>query len=386
MRDITILFARLRRLSLDTGYGLTQARLALETQTDWHAMSDFDRDATAAGSMKGIETPYALILTDALAIAGPGCSDKLREALGNASDEIDFAVPMTSVSEQPEQLGEVPGGAMTLYQFEQRAATIPKAEPRVVEWGKVDPGLYLARASALQNSDAELTHALSGKKVLLVPGAFLYRYGSQRSFAREDILKMVPENVDPVLEIGCGEGLLGEAIKKARNARVSGVEIDEYAAAKAQKRLDEVYVSDVREVVRKIKQKFRFIVGGDILEHLEDPWEFLRELKRVVEPGGQLLLSIPNIAFWPVVADLLEGRFDYIYAGPVCVGHLRFYSKKTIEDTLNFAHWKVEQIEPHAPFDPEGYAEFEKKLDLSGLPYSREDLQTPGWYVLARHG
>ncbi|MBW3670836.1 MAG: methyltransferase domain-containing protein, partial [Acidobacteria bacterium] len=142
---------------------------------------------------------------------------------------------------------------------------------------------------------------------------------------------------------------------------------------------------DAREAIREIDERFDWIVGGDVIEHLVDPWEFLRELKRVAEPGGRLLLSIPNMAAWPVVAELLRGRFDYLYAGHLSAGHLRFFTRRTIEDTISMGSWSVEWIRPQPDIAPEEREELFDKLDRGGIAYSREDLSVPGWYVLARN-
>ena len=45
---------------------------------------------------------------------------------------------------------------------------------------------------------------------------------------------------------------------------------------------------------------------------------------QVLPPGGVVVLSVPNVGHWSVVADLLAGRWDYLPAGLVCVTHLRF--------------------------------------------------------------
>ena len=47
-------------------------------------------------------------------------------------------------------------------------------------------------------------------------------------------------------------------------------------------------------------------------------------------------------------ADLLHGRFDYVYMGLTCVGHLRFFTRRSIEDMLAIAGWTVVSIEPQS--------------------------------------
>jgi SAM-dependent methyltransferase len=62
---------------------------------------------------------------------------------------------------------------------------------------------------------------------------------------RPEILALIPETARAVLDIGCGAGRLGEAIKARQQAEVVGIELNEAAAAAAQTRVDRVLVGDV---------------------------------------------------------------------------------------------------------------------------------------------
>lgn len=46
---------------------------------------------------------------------------------------------------------------------------------------------------------------------------------------------------------------------------------------------------------------FANIIAGEIIEHLENPYEFLRSLNQFLEPNGKLILSTPNVISWPVI-------------------------------------------------------------------------------------
>jgi 2-polyprenyl-3-methyl-5-hydroxy-6-metoxy-1,4-benzoquinol methylase len=376
------LFARLRRLSLETGYGIEQSRRLIERQADFSTTRDFERAEATKTVLEGISEDRILVLSDPLAIASPNCFDALSAAL-QAHPEAVAAVPRTNQTTNDAQRMGVPASFLTLGQFERR---FHELDPHVhlTEWTDADPGLYLAKTDSLRDDANPLPHALRNRTVAIVDETFLYRYAPQQRMPRLDLLELIPTNAASVLEIGCGEGILGEQIRNRQQARVVGIELSYHAAEAARARLDEVHARDVRDAVRDIDERFEWIVGGDILEHLTDPWEFLRELKRVVEPGGHLLLSIPNIACWPVVAELLRGRFDYIYAGHLSAGHLRFFTRRTIEDTMWMAGWEITSILPQPDFAPDEREELFSKLDRGGIAYSREDLETPGWYVIAR--
>ena len=141
----------------------------------------------------------------------------------------------------------------------------------------------------------------------------------------------------------------------------------------------------MREIVSILHEKFEWIIGGDIVEHLDEPWSFLGDLRDLSTPGGHLLLSIPNIANASLVADLLRGRFDYVYMGLTCVGHLRFFTRQSIEDMLAIAGWTVERIEPQILGATSASTELLDALQRGGYQYSNADLEPTGYYVIARN-
>ena len=134
-----------------------------------------------------------------------------------------------------------------------------------------------------------------------------------------------------------------------------------------------------------IGEKFDWMIGGDIVEHLDEPWSFLADLRRISRSGGRLLLSLPNLANVSIVNDLLHGRFDYVYMGLTCVGHVRFFTKRTIEEMLTIAGWSVESIEPQPVILTPDSENLLARLRAASIEFSSDDLLAPGYYVIAQN-
>jgi 2-polyprenyl-3-methyl-5-hydroxy-6-metoxy-1,4-benzoquinol methylase len=130
-----------------------------------------------------------------------------------------------------------------------------------------------------------------------------------------------------VLEIGCGSGRLGEHMKAKGAGRYVGVELVPEVAERARPRLDAVYAGDIERMELPLADgSFDYLVLGDVLEHLVDPWTVLRRCARFLGPGGQVVTSIPNVNHATILCGLMEGRWEYTDAGLLDRTHLRFFT------------------------------------------------------------
>ena len=173
--------------------------------------------------------------------------------------------------------------------------------------------------------------------------------GSQDPFyfghARPEVLALIPETARAVLDIGCGAGRLGEAIKGRQPAEVVGIELNEAAATAARRRLDQVFVGDVEVLDLPLPPgRFDAIVCGDILEHLRDPDRLLLKARAWLAPGGSLIASIPNVRHHSVVRSVLEGNWTYESAGLLDRTHLRFFTRREIEKLFFRAGFAIDEM------------------------------------------
>lgn len=153
-----------------------------------------------------------------------------------------------------------------------------------------------------------------------------------------------------VLDVGCGEGGLGQILKQ-KGCRVVGIEVEPRAAVEAEKHYDRVFVGDMDTLDLPFAgESFDHIVCADVLEHLRNPWEVLDRLCPLLKPQGRLVASIPNIRNTETVAELLRGNFTYTGWGIMDETHLRFFTRQSIEKMFTDAGYTVMDIQPK--FDP----------------------------------
>jgi 2-polyprenyl-3-methyl-5-hydroxy-6-metoxy-1,4-benzoquinol methylase len=164
----------------------------------------------------------------------------------------------------------------------------------------------------------------------------------------------IPVGPNTVLDVGCGAGNFGGNLKNiGKAAQVFGIELFKEAAADATKQLDEVKCADLDmlnldDLYKEWgKPQFDYIVFADILEHTRDPWMILEGFKGWLSQNGKILISIPNIRHWSVLADVVfKGRWDYRDAGILDRTHLRFFTKSTAQQMVTEAGYLIHTIEP----------------------------------------
>lgn len=382
---IAVLFPRFDHPAIEERYASWQSQMLLRRERDIEfALYDAEEPAAVAAAL--VESDHALVVTDPLLLPPQRLAARLRELLVH-TPEVVAALPVTNEAQNPSQRRSPPAGYLTLRELQQITDHMQSdsADSEVITWDHSDPAVFLCRTAFLDQVDDPARRAVAGQKIVLSRNDYVHRWSSLRGQQREDLLARISPEARSVLEFGCGEAPLGAALKARQKCRVVGIELDPRAAAVARKRIDDVYCGDARDIVALIHERFDWIIGGDIVEHLDEPWSFLADLRRVCAPGGHLLLSIPNVAHGSVIADLLRGRFDYVYMGLTCVGHLRFFTRRSIEEMLTIAGWKIIDIAAQENIATAGRDELLAALSESRLQISRDDLIPTGYYIVAQN-
>lgn len=179
-------------------------------------------------------------------------------------------------------------------------------------------------------------------------GAVRYHKEKLKLASREsqaELLTMVPAGAR-VLELGPATGSMTEHLR-AQGCEVTVVEADAEAAAQASAWCDRALVADLDQVdlVALVGEgQYGAVVAADVLEHLKDPMGVLRQVARVLAPGGVCLVSVPNVAHGAVRLALLEGRWEYAEFGLLDRTHLRFFTRAGVRDLFARSGFAVAEI------------------------------------------
>lgn len=154
---------------------------------------------------------------------------------------------------------------------------------------------------------------------------------------RIDLAIRVVEKGKRLLDLGCADGILAQQLHK-RFAEAHGVDISETALSIARQRGIETHRVNVDEEPLPFADGFfDAITCLDLVEHVFEPRVLLREMARVLAPGGSVYIAFPNIRYIIRIKELIAGRFPktsgdvaYSYDG----GHLHYYTPEDMRRLL----------------------------------------------------
>jgi SAM-dependent methyltransferase len=134
-----------------------------------------------------------------------------------------------------------------------------------------------------------------------------------------------------ILDIGAGNGSLGRLLfNLGKEIIIDGIEPNAVAAAIAEPYYRSMYVGFLGDYIETIEvETYDFVVLADVIEHIENPQVFLRQLTGRLGERAKLLVSIPNVAFGAVRLSLARGEFKYVDSGIFERTHLRFFTYDT---------------------------------------------------------
>lgn len=148
-----------------------------------------------------------------------------------------------------------------------------------------------------------------------------------------------PSRRPQALEIGCATGRYLYSLQKS-GWDVRGIELCEQPARMAQEAGLAVHHGTL-ETAGLASETFDLVAAWMVIEHLPAPRDTLRELHRVLKPGGQILLSVPNAGCWQ--RHLFKGSW-YCWDLP---RHLQHFTPSTIHRALETCAFQKIEIVHH---------------------------------------
>lgn len=115
--------------------------------------------------------------------------------------------------------------------------------------------------------------------------------------ARANIVLSLIEN-RKTLDVGCGEGIFCFELKK-RGYDITGIDSSQKALINAKENFKKLnlHINVLKASIDKTpfkKNTFEQVLCLDVLEHVEDADKAIKEIKRVLTKGGNLIITVPN--------------------------------------------------------------------------------------------
>jgi len=137
-----------------------------------------------------------------------------------------------------------------------------------------------------------------------------YERDAQYAETFQQIIDMVPQGA-VVADVGCGAGVLMEKLKAAKNVDCTGYDFSGQAIDIVKKKGFEGRRIDVRNFAANGESgKYDVVIATHVLEHIQDDAQFLRALKSLCKPGGQVIVATPHLEEIQDITEHVRGYND----------------------------------------------------------------------------
>lgn len=175
-----------------------------------------------------------------------------------------------------------------------------------------------------------------------------------------ELLSEMEQEPIKICETGCGEGEITEFLKSLyKQAEIDAFDISEKVILEAKDRVNNInfyigniYSMEVRKPEEKIghileKEVYDLVVCSEVLEHLEEPEQALKQIKQLATDDGYILLSVPNEPVWRI-CNMARGKYWRDFGNTP--GHIQHWSKKSFCEMLVQNNLKIRGIKSPFPW------------------------------------
>jgi SAM-dependent methyltransferase len=170
--------------------------------------------------------------------------------------------------------------------------------------------------------------------------SYVWRAGQQRRL--DMIVRAAGDRITGrILENGCGVGMYVEHLSPF-GGKVIGLEYDFERAAEAGENSPSI-LNAAGEFIPLSSSAFDLILSHEVIEHVQDDHAAVREMFRVLKPGGRIALFCPNRGY-PYETHGIYWRGKYHFGNKLFVNylplairnklapHVRVYTKKDLQN------------------------------------------------------
>ena len=191
-----------------------------------------------------------------------------------------------------------------------------------------------------------------------------------------------------LLDIGCGNGNFTLQCGQQTSAEeLYGIEIKETVAKEAEAKGIKVFIQDAGSKYDFPEEYFNVITANQVLEHVLDADNMLRECHRTLKSTGTMILSVPNLCSLMGKLLILLGRqsttlhvseiqVGNFLRGTETSGHIHAFAPVAVKDLVEYHGFKIEKMigVGYYPFRPSKVSRFLSILDKRHAVYLTMEL------------
>jgi SAM-dependent methyltransferase len=163
----------------------------------------------------------------------------------------------------------------------------------------------------------------------------LRRWSRRRSYAlRCRMVRRAQREGGRLLDVGCGTGGFLRELCRDGQWQGLGVDIHQGPLSVARRQGVNVYCGELC-ALRTPAPVFDVVTLWEVIEHVPDPRRMLSDIRRLLRPGGTLLLSTPNVESWQARV------WRRCWAGWELPRHVQVFSLRTLRQILETTGFRV---------------------------------------------
>lgn len=144
-----------------------------------------------------------------------------------------------------------------------------------------------------------------------------------------------------LLDLGCCNGFLPMAVQDHSQWKAEGIEISHQMSEFINSKIGIRCHQGTLEELQLPENQYDFIICHDLIEHINQPQQFLKEVVRVLKPGGRIQIITPN-----PLQDLGFAKRAYQKGMPVTMllNHIMYFSPTALRFALEKAGLRVRKL------------------------------------------
>lgn len=200
--------------------------------------------------------------------------------------------------------------------------------------------MAMGEAGDWHNAYYRLIHKARGKAMRNLAR----RYGwdnktpHTQSYLETEICKIIQsQNPRSICDIGCGNGAMLKKINSLGNFRLYGIEVDREGSRIASNQCPEARILNISTEDDPPAElaNIDLAISTEVIEHLFRPASLLEFAHKILAPSGRIIISTPYHGYIKNLTISLANGWDKHFSVSWTGGHIKFFSRTTLEDMLS---------------------------------------------------